>query len=117
MVAAISDCGWPMDDFSTKPRLFLAASNGEPLPMTGQIWREVDERVHRFIRIEDDVPRPYFGVKVIEVYENSKQVWEPLPSARPFYVHIEQFGGKRPGFELLDRLTSSPKEPPGQTGR
>jgi len=67
----------------------------------GQIWREVDPRFERFVRIEaiNGAEVQWARVRTVKKYGN---VWSATPGARVSNAQAQRFNGKRGGYELVE---------------
>ncbi len=68
-------------------------------PAKGQIWREVDPRLNRFVMVLDVVSGRR-GVLVQTCERNDLGQWVPSPRSRKAWCDIERFHGKLGGYEL-----------------
>lgn len=71
-------------------------ANGNPA--IGQIWREVDPRQERFVRIEGEHSFGFFGVRKVV---NIDGIWIDAPNSRRAEAKAERFNGKRSGYEFV----------------
>lgn len=68
------------------------------LPKNGDIWREVDPRFERFVRIEAIYSgRRGYQIRTVTQTEGK---WSPAPRSRLSYADAERFNGKRSGYEF-----------------
>ena len=68
-----------------------------PEPQVGQIWREVDPRRERFVRIE------HIGLDVgIRTVVRDGNLWFPASGSRLSDAASERFNGKRGGYEFVE---------------
>jgi hypothetical protein len=70
-------------------------------PREGQIWREVDPRFVRHIRIESVFSEWGRGVAVRTVVYAMGQ-WRATARTRLSFCDHERFNGKRGGYELIE---------------
>lgn len=68
-------------------------------PKVGQIWKEVDPRLNRFVSIESVKPNWRRGITIRTVV-NQDGVWVPAPRSRVSYADAERFNGKRGGYAI-----------------
>jgi hypothetical protein len=66
---------------------------------TGQIWKEYDSRMERFVRIES-VAITRRGVCIRTVIRSSEG-WKDAPRSRCSYADQERFNGKPGGYEYI----------------
>jgi len=64
-------------------------------PIRGEIWKEVDPRIERYVRIESVNPH---GVKIQTVEFSEKHGWLAKPRTRETLTAPERFNGKRGGY-------------------
>lgn len=64
----------------------------------GQIWKEVDPRFQRFVRI-DGVGHGRRGISIRTVEQKDGR-WAEAPRSRLSYCDAERFRGKRSGYAL-----------------
>lgn len=67
---------------------------------TGQIWREVDPRFNRFVRVVS-VAMTRRGVGIRTVVPESGE-WKDAPNSRISYADHTRFNSKRGGYELRE---------------
>lgn len=76
----------------------------QPAPAIGQIWREVDPRFSRFVRVEAlATDRRSVSVRTV-MKENG--YWKPAPRSRLGYADSERFCGKRGGYAIHEQVQS-----------
>jgi hypothetical protein len=66
--------------------------------MYGQIWREVDPRFTRYVRVESDGQR--IGIRAVV---KAGDRWVDAPRSRLSYADRSRFDGRRGGYELLNQ--------------
>ena len=64
----------------------------------GQIWREVDPRFDRFVRIEEVGPHQ-IGLRTM-IHDGKR--WIAAPRSRAAVTSPTRFNGKRGGYELVE---------------
>ena len=70
-------------------------------PTVGQIWREVDPRFVRRIKILSVRPGRR-GVEIRTVYRDTVGNWIFTSGSRVSYADHERFSGKRGGYEFVE---------------
>jgi hypothetical protein len=70
-------------------------------PRKGQIWREVDPRFVRYIKILS-VTEGRRGVGIRTVDKDVEGNWSFVSGSRSTYADHERFNGKRGGYELIE---------------
>lgn len=71
----------------------------------GQIWREVDDRFQRYVRIEN-VQAGRRGISIRTV-EKADLGWQAAPRSRLSYADHNRFNGKNGGYEFAEAATDS----------
>lgn len=66
----------------------------------GQIWKEVDPRFERYVRIVTVLPSGRRSIGIQTCAENGKGGWAPAPRSRHSWCDRERFNGKRGGYAL-----------------
>lgn len=66
-------------------------------PAVGQIWKEVDPRQERYLRIEHGSP---FGKVAVRTVVKKDGRWVDAPYSRISYCAAVRFNGKRGGYEF-----------------
>lgn len=74
----------------------------QPKPSRYQIWREVDPRQERHIRIERVGVTHAWVRKVILRGEPAR--WTDAPKSRVAEARLSRFNGKRGGYEFIEQL-------------
>lgn len=70
----------------------------------GQIWREVDPRRERFVRVES-VSMGRCGVSIRTVEKRDRR-WLDAPRSRLSYADHDRFNAKRGGYALHEQPTA-----------
>ena len=83
----------------TPARLATASSPAVRRPQVGEIWREVDPRFERFLRIEA-VGQHKIGIRAV-VRDGSR--WISSARSRAGDASPARFHGKRGGYEFVER--------------
>lgn len=65
-------------------------------PAVGQIWREVDPRHERYIRVES-VGIEDASVRSV-IFDGT--IWVDAPKSRQAFASLKRFNGKRGGYDL-----------------
>lgn len=68
----------------------------------GQIWREVDPRFVRCLRVERMSGTADFRSVLIQTVIKTDAGWEPAPGSRKTWAMAERFRGGRGGYELVE---------------
>lgn len=79
-------------------------TGADALPQVGDIWREVDPRCERFVRIESvgvvTTHSRSIGIRTVIRRESG---WIAVPRTRTSYARLDRFRGKRGGYALHER--------------
>lgn len=70
-----------------------------PEPVIGQIWREVDSRFVRFVRVKAVLSGDR-GIGIQTATENGKGGWMDKPRSRFSWSDRARFNGKHQGYEF-----------------
>lgn len=67
----------------------------------GQIWREVDPRFERYVRIMrvGKFARRSIEIRTVKIVDGQ---WQIAPHSRLTFCDLERFNGKRGGYELYE---------------
>jgi hypothetical protein len=68
-------------------------------PAKGQIWKEVDPRFNRFVRVERVTLGGHVAIRTVIRDAGS---WISAPRSRELLTKPERFNGKRGGFEFQE---------------
>lgn len=72
----------------------------QPQPKIGDIWREVDPRFTRHVRVFD-VQQGRRGIAVRTCVKTEGN-WRPAPRSRLSWCDRERFNGKRCGYAFVE---------------
>ena len=75
-------------------------------PRAGQVWRDVDERRHTYVRIEKIEP-PNIAIRSVQ---RTPEGWGSVPGAPLGYAIPKRFNGERGGYAFVETDSNFPRE-------
>lgn len=75
-------------------------------PRAGQVWREVDERRHLYVRIEKTEPANI----AIRSVERTPEGWRSVAGAPLGYANPRRFNGEHGGYAFVETDPKFPRE-------
>lgn len=74
-------------------------------PQVGDIWKEVDSRIERYVRVERvGVGRRSITIRTVVFNpSNMGRRWRDAPRTRATYADLGRFNGRRNGYKLHER--------------